>query len=140
MRRLFLLVAVITMVGFVADFVNAGREDGQRGNSDVIQLNLTLFDDGDDPLYADAWGLVTVKVNDDGDPETEDTVDIIVNAKNLIPGASYEVRSGGDVVGGGTANKGGNLHVQARDIATGARINVWEAERNLRVLRTEAEL
>jgi hypothetical protein len=132
MRKLLVVVAVLMVVGLVVNFANAKRDEGPRGNSNVIQLNLELWDAASELAYPNAWGVVTAKINGDG------TADIVLNAKNLAPGVVYTIKSGGDDVGSGTANNGGNLHVQLGPIETGARINVWEV--GLRVLATGAEL
>lgn len=132
MRKRLVAVAVLIVVGLVVNFANAKRDEGPRGNSDVIQLNLELWDEASELAYPNAWGVVTAKINEDG------TAEIVLNAKNLAPAATYTIKSGGSSVGDFTANNGGNLHVQLGPIETGARINVWEG--GLRVLATGAEL
>jgi hypothetical protein len=133
MRTSSVVLAVASVVGlFFVGSVEAARDEGGRGNSNVIQLNLELWDADAEAVYPDAWGVVTAKVNEDG------TANIVLNAKNLAPETTYQIKSGGSEVGTGTTNKGGNLHVQLRDIETGARINVWDG--TLRVLVTGDEL
>ena len=127
--RYLVLLLLIGVVAAVA--LPALASDGQAGESNVYQCQLTPDDTG---YTGTGWGNVTFKLLDD------DTTSYWFNVTvhGLIPGETYELRSGGAYVPpiAVIANGGGNVLFKGTVSTIGARFNVWEGESPVRILRT----
>lgn len=116
--------------------------NGNAGNSHVVHVNMAPDpkdeEHGDADIDPDATGRITVHVVEPEEEEDEYTFGkFVFNGKNLTPGATYELRSGGNIIADGVANGGGNVHISGEyDGDIGPMINLWNLEDDdTRVLR-----
>jgi hypothetical protein len=92
MRKLLVVVAVLMVVGLVVNFANAKRDEGPRGNSNVIQLNLELWDAAFPELVVSA----TPGRRDSHNCRRRNRCTSYSTAKGSgIPSVVYVVKSGG---------------------------------------------
>jgi hypothetical protein len=119
MRKLVWLLAVVVMLGVVAIPIVTSGQEGQAGDSNIVQVDLR-------PPYT--WG--TMHYNLSGC-----MLDFVFNGHGLELGKEYVLRfgpywdkpagEGGELVwldlGTGTPNEGGNLHLAG----SGNPISIW---------------
>lgn len=129
MKKLSILLACFMMLVMFSPALAKGP-NGPAGMSNMSHWNLMPADG-----FEGSWGKVTFN-------HIGETMSFVLNAKNLEPDTDYVIKSKGEILGEGTTNPAGNLHINGEwdcnEVGSleDGRINVRRESDNERILWT----
>ena len=138
MKKKIAALTAGSLLMLIAFPVMAQGPEGPAGKSNMYHKNLMPFEESADyKMYMDSWARVTYNYSGE-------SLDFVLNGHGLEPGEDYVVKSKGHVLGEGTANPAGELHINGSWEATedlfDGRLNLRRAGDNERILWSGEEV